>query len=213
MYWVGRGCEHSHEQAAEWWAKAAEQGDAGAQHALGCAYQEGAGVPQSYERAVELYKLSEAQGDARATNNLGMSYANGQGVDQSFAEARRLYELAVARGESECAPGNLQIINDDIQRACPLLGQRVVLRGLNTAALNGTRGTAVDSGFTDSDLKTGSWVVASGRYTVRLDGPEGRLVKVRPANVEEEEDDWTGGTGGGGGGKKKGAGKKGRGRK
>ena len=32
---------------------------------------------------------------------------------------------------------------------------------------------------------------------MRLDGPEGRLVKVRPANVEEEEDDWTGGVGGG----------------
>ena len=48
---------------------------------------------------------------------------------------------------------------------------------------------------------------------MRLDGPEGRLVKVRVANVEEEEDDWTGGAGGGGGGKKKGAGKKGQGRK
>ena len=45
---------------------------------------------------------------------------------------------------------------------------------------------------------------------MRLDGPEGRLVKVRPANVEEEEEeDWTVGAGGGGG-KKKGAGKKGR---
>jgi hypothetical protein len=65
------------------------------------------------------------------------------------------------------------------------------------------------------------FTAASGRYTVRLDGPEGRLVKVRVANVEEVEDDWTGGVGGDGGGgggssmgggkkKKKGAGKKGR---
>ena len=83
----------------------------------------------------------------------------------------------------------------------------MVLRGLNTAGLNGTRGTAVDFGFTHG------LVIASGRYTVRLDGPEGRLVKVRVVNVEEEEDDWTGGAGGGGGGKKEGAGKKGRGRK
>ena len=50
---------------------------------------------------------------------------------------------------------------------------------------------------------------------MRLDGPEGRLVKVRVANVEEEEEEeggWTGGAGGGGGGgaKKKGAGEKGR---
>ena len=107
------------------------------------------------------------------------------------------------------APGNLQHLNDEIQQYCPLLGQRVVLRGLNTAALNGTRGTAVDFGFREGDLETGNWVTASGRYTVRLDGPEGRLVKVRAANVEEEEEDWTGGAGGGGGG----GGKKNRGRK
>ena len=86
----------------------------------------------------------------------------------------------------------------------------MVLRGLNTAALNGTRGTAVDFGFT-SPPRTGKLFADSGRYTVRLDGPEGRLVKVRPANLEAEEDDWTGGAGGGGGGgKKKSAGKKGR---
>ena len=51
--------------------------------------------------------------------------------------------------------------------------------------------------------------------TVRLDGPEGRLVMVRAANAEEEEDDWTGGSAGGvggSGGKKKAGGKKGRGR-
>ena len=60
------------------------------------------------------------------------------------------------------------------------------------------------------DPETGDWFTDSGRYAVRLDGPEGRLVKVRAADVEEEEDDWTGGAGGGGGGKKKGAGKKGR---
>ena len=67
----------------------------------------------------------------------------------------------------------------------------MVLRGLNTAALNGTRGTAVDFGFGERDnetRETGKWVIDSGRYTVRLDGPEGRLVKVRPANVEVEEE-------------------------
>ena len=61
----------------------------------------------------------------------------------------------------------------------------------------------------------GDFVVASGRYTVPLHGPEGRLVKVRLENVQEEEEDegeeeWTGDAEGGGGGKmKKGAGKKG----
>ena len=186
-YKLGKGCEQSRDRAAKWWAKAAEQGDANAQCNLGNVYQEGEGVPQSYERAVELYKLSEAQGNAAATTSLGACYVNGQGVDQSYAEVRRLYQLAVARGETEVAPGNLQIINDDIQQHCPLLDQRVVLRGLNTAALNGTRGTAVDFGFSERDPETGNWLIASGRYTVRLDGSEGRRVKVRAAHVEEEE--------------------------
>ena len=49
---------------------------------------------------------------------------------------------------------------------------------------------------------------------MRLERPEGRLVKVRTANVEEKEDDLTSGArgrggGGGGSGKKKGACKKG----
>ena len=63
----------------------------------------------------------------------------------------------------------------------------MVLRGLTTTALNGARGTAVDFGFSEKYPDGSRWIFASGRYTVRLDGPEGRLVKVRRANVEEEE--------------------------
>ena len=155
--------------------------------------------------------MREAQGDAFATTHLAMCYDNGEGVDQSFAEARRLFELAVARGEAEYAAPYLQRLNSNIQQHCPLLAQRVVLRGLNTSALNGMRGTAIDFSFSERAAEA-DFIIASGRYTVRLDGPEGRLVKVRVANVEEEEER-TGGAGGGGGGKKKGAGKKGRGPK
>ena len=149
--------------------------------------------------------------------NLAMCFCQGWGVAQSYAEARQLYERAVATNQHPEDIANLQVHNADIARACPLLGQRVVLRGLNTEALNGTRGTAVDFGYSERAPGPGAlpgavnWVIASGRYTVKLDGPEGRLVKVRVANVEEEEDDWTAGAGGGGGGggKNKGAGKKG----
>ena len=98
----------------------------------------------------------------------------------SYAEALQLFELTVARGSNESAPGNLQRQNNAIQQYCPLLGQRVVLGGLNTAALNGTRGTAVDFGFSGKGPEDGR---CFGRYTVRLDGREGRLVKVRAANV------------------------------
>ena len=49
----------------------------------------------------------------------------------------------------------------------------MVLRGLTNEAalkLNGARGTAIDFG--------------DGRYVVKRDGAEGRLVRVRPTNVE-----------------------------
>ena len=142
-------------------------------------------MPQSHERAFELFKLSKAQGHAAATCNLAMGNTTGIYVDHSVAEARRLFELAMVRGETQVAPQHVQAINNDIQQHCPLLGQRVILDGLNTAALNETSGTAVDFGFGEKDPETNDWVVASGRYTVRLDGREGRLVKVRSANVSK----------------------------
>ena len=216
MYRDGEGCEQSYERAAEWWAKAAEQGHADAQFNLGLAYNTGQGVTQSYERAVELYKLPAAQGHPGALCNLGKCYFYSEGVDNSYAEARRLFELAVAGGEATHAPRNLQRLNSIIQQDCPLLAQRVVLRGLDTEALNGTCGTAIDFSCSVRDPVTGNGYTAGPS----LDGPEERLVKVRVANVEEEEDDWTGGAGGGDGGegrgggrKKKGGGKMGRRRK
>ena len=182
----GRACERSHERAVEWWAKAAEQGHAAAQCELGYAHVTGQGVRRSAERGLELFKLSAAQGYATAFAGLGMCYYDGNGVDQSFAEARRLYELAVARGQARVALPFLQRLDDGTQQHCPLLSQPVVLRGLNTAALNGARGTAVDFGYSKRNPGDGGWCTDSGRYTVRLDGPEGRLIKVRVANVEGE---------------------------
>ena len=108
-----------------------------------------------------------------------LCYHVGHGVEQSTAEALRLYELALARGEFKYAPGSLQNLNADIQEWSPLLGQKVVLRGLNTAALNGTRGTAVDFVMNQAESLM--------RYKVRLDGDEGRLVKVRVANVAKAD--------------------------
>lgn len=65
----------------------------------------------------------------------------------------------------------------------------MVLRGLNTATLNGARGTAVDFSFSERGPGAvpgiDDWVTASGQYTVQLDGQAqgGRLVKVRAVHV------------------------------
>ena len=52
-YNQGKGCEQSHERAAEWSEKAALQGYATAMNMLGCLYLDGLGREQSNERAVE----------------------------------------------------------------------------------------------------------------------------------------------------------------
>ena len=62
---------------------------------------------------------------------------------------------------------------------------------MNTAALNGARGTAVDFGFNERVTQDG-WNAASGRYKVKLDGEDGekgkgKLVKVKVVNVEGED--------------------------
>lgn len=53
----------------------------------------------------------------------------------------------------------------------PLLGRRVVIRGLSREALNGSGGRALKY-----DRK-------SARYVVKLDGPEETLVKLKPSNM------------------------------
>ena len=50
----------------------------------------------------------------------------------------------------------------EISQHCPLLGQRVVLRGLNTVALNGMHGTAIDFGCSEMDPETGNWSSPAG---------------------------------------------------
>ena len=76
----------------------------------------------------------------------------------------------------------------------------MVFVGLTRADLNGARGIATN--FSD------------GRYVVRRDEPEGRLVRVKPTNLKEEAEREAKQSGGGqerkGSGKAKAKGKKGR---
>ena len=80
--------------AAVWDRKAAEQGNTGAELALGAIYFMGEGVPRDYAQASLWWDKAAEQGDATAHYALGMMYANGQGVPQNFAEAYYRYSLA-----------------------------------------------------------------------------------------------------------------------
>lgn len=79
----------------------AEQGNAGAQAAIGVAYAQGTGVPQDLVEAVRWFRRAAEQGHAGAQARLGMAYFQGTGVPQDFAEAVRLYRLAAQQGNAQ----------------------------------------------------------------------------------------------------------------
>ncbi|MDG2286187.1 MAG: tetratricopeptide repeat protein, partial [Alphaproteobacteria bacterium] len=81
-------------EAAKWYRKAAEQGNADAQFNLGVMYYNGDGVTQDYVEAAKWYRKVAEQGDAEAQNKLGFMYRKGEGVTQDYAEAVKWYRKA-----------------------------------------------------------------------------------------------------------------------
>ena len=57
-------------KAAEWYTKAAEQGNSDAQHNLAVCYENGEGVEMDEEEAVEWYQKAAEQGHSDAQTNL-----------------------------------------------------------------------------------------------------------------------------------------------
>ncbi len=64
MYKYKIGDPFSYKNAAEWYQKAADQGDSKGQFELGQMYYKGTGVPQDYKQALKWYQKSAEQGDA-----------------------------------------------------------------------------------------------------------------------------------------------------
>ena len=73
-------------EAAVWWNKAAEQGQATAQYNLGVMYVKGQGVPQDYKEAFNWYLKAANQGNAQAQFNLGVMCRSGRGVPQGYKQ-------------------------------------------------------------------------------------------------------------------------------
>ena len=80
--------------------KAAEQGDAMVQTALGVMYDEGQGVPENDAKAVEWYTKAAEQGYALAQSDLGRMYADGEGVPVDYAKAIEWYVKAAEQGDA-----------------------------------------------------------------------------------------------------------------
>lgn len=90
--------DERHEEAVVAYRKAADQGDAVGQNALGFLYRNGLGVEKSHVEAVKWYQRAAHQGYAPAQFNLGLSYTKGDGVPKSPAKAVSWYTKAAEHG-------------------------------------------------------------------------------------------------------------------
>jgi TPR repeat protein len=81
-------------EAAKWFRKAAEQGDAAAQYNLGVMCENGIGVPQDHIEAAKWYCMAAAQGDADSQRCLAMLFESGSGVPEDRVLAYALYSLS-----------------------------------------------------------------------------------------------------------------------
>jgi TPR repeat protein len=69
---MGRGGSLDYTQAAGWYQRAAELGDAQAQFSLGVLYYRGLGKLPDVEKARHWWTLAAAQGEERARKNLAL---------------------------------------------------------------------------------------------------------------------------------------------
>jgi TPR repeat protein len=106
LYSDGKGVVKDDVEAAKWFRKAAEQGNADAECNLGVAYANGQGVAQDYAEALKWLKRAVEQGEPGAMGALGGMYQNGHGVAKDMKEAVKWYRQAAQKGD-EYAKKNL----------------------------------------------------------------------------------------------------------
>jgi TPR repeat protein len=100
-YKKGKGLLQDYGKAAEWFRKAAEQGNVGGLFNLSLCYYIGQGVLQDYDRAVEWLRKAAELGYDEAQNFLGMCYNNGgQGVAQNYSKAAEWFCKAAEQGHA-----------------------------------------------------------------------------------------------------------------
>jgi len=102
--------------AAEWFRKAADQGNPVAQNSLGVLYHDGRGVPKDFEQAFSWYRKAAAQKYGAGMFNVAISYYNGEGVPEEMVTAYAWMLLADEAGEKEA--------HDAVERTAQELGNR-----------------------------------------------------------------------------------------
>ncbi len=85
-------------QAAQWYGKAAEQGNPYAQNQLGNLYQSGLGLAKDDARAAQWFRKAADQGLPVAQFNLAWMYRSGLGVSKDYGEAVQWFRRASDQG-------------------------------------------------------------------------------------------------------------------
>eukprot|EP00729_Bicosta_minor_P030349 gene30349-biopygen21623 len=177
MYRNGKGVEQDHVEAAKWFRKSAEAGNADGQHSFGVLYYKGEGVEQSYVEAAKWFRMAAEAGHAKGQWNLGAMYGSGDGVGQDFSKAVRWLQLAGAQGITVALT-----TLDDLQQAnvisTPPPGTTIttiLLTSPNAAKYNSKTGRVVE-------LIEGT-AIKPGRAAVLLDG-EAAPISFKPKNLQ-----------------------------
>ncbi|MCU0940680.1 MAG: sel1 repeat family protein, partial [Burkholderiaceae bacterium] len=92
------GAEPDPALALKWIQRAADQGYADAQYALGAVHHAGRGALQSFPVAVKWFELAAQQNHADAQYSLGVMYRTGQGVPVDKSKAYIWFNLSAAQG-------------------------------------------------------------------------------------------------------------------
>ena len=100
MFCSGIGVAQDYAEAAKWYRKAAQQGDAESENSLGCLLRDGEGVPQDYAEALSWFRKAAGQNFPEAERNLGGMYLSGLGVEKDPAEGMKWIRKAALDEES-----------------------------------------------------------------------------------------------------------------
>ena len=97
---LGKGVVQDDKLAAQWFRRAAEQGDDSAQYNLAMLYRQGQGLARDDKAAAQWLRRAAEQGYALAQSGLGLMYATGEGVPKDTVYAYMWANIA-ASGSSE----------------------------------------------------------------------------------------------------------------
>lgn len=100
LYHRGKGLPKDAGKAAEWYKKAADQGDAAAAARLGSMYWIGEGVPRDPEQAAKWYALGASKGNALAQVGIGYMSMQGSGTPVDFKAAASWFAKSAEQGDA-----------------------------------------------------------------------------------------------------------------